>query len=137
MGSCKKDKLEGDAEILIGYWKWINTQALTNTCEADSLWSYSYLDSSVSSNEFSIEFFKKGKVYFIHNDGIIWKERIVFKSIEAIVTESYLFEFNIYLDNNKNDILHGFVGEDSLLLDDFPLDKDNSCENRRNHFIRE
>jgi len=136
VSSCKKDKLEGDTEILTGKWNWINTQHITNVCEADSLWNYSYMDSTTSSNKYSIEFLSKGKGIFRHNDGIIWRNRLVFQSMESIVSNSYLFEFNIFINNNENDIMHGFVGEDSLLLDDFPFDTDNTCENRHNHFVK-
>ena len=134
--SCKKDKLEGDAEILTGTWNWINTEQITNTCGPDSLWNYSYLDSSATSKTYSIEFVNKGKVIWYHNEGIITRQRIVFESMVSVASASYSFEFTMNMNNNENDIMHGFVGEDSLLLDDFPLDTDNSCETRLNHFIR-
>lgn len=135
--SCKKDKLEGDAEILTGTWAWINTQQVNNSCDPDSLWNYSYLDSSSTDKTYSIEFLPKGKVIWYHNKGIITRQRIVFESMEPVALVPYSFEFTMHMDNNENDVMHGFVGEDSLLLDDFPLDTDNSCETRRNHFVRE
>lgn len=135
--SCKKDKLEGDAAILTGTWNWTNTQKVTNTCVVDSLWVYSDFDSSYATNEYRLEFLSKGKVNSYHNESSIWKDRIVFESMEAIVLGPYTYEFNIYLDNNKNNIMHGFVGQDSLLLDNFPKDSDVPCETRHNHFIRE
>jgi hypothetical protein len=135
--SCKKDKLEGEAEILRGNWKWVNTQKVTNTCEADTTWSYSYIDSTAASNEYSIEFLSKGKMLFRHNGGLVFRNRIVFKSIEPIVSSSYTHKIDIYVNNDENDIMHLLVGNDSLMVDDYPLDTDNSCENRHNHFLRE
>lgn len=113
---CKKDKLEGDADILIGNWNWINTEQVTNTCGPDSLWNYSSLDSSSSDNNFSVEFLRKGKVHYYNNGNIMWRERIVFESINSVVSDSYLFEFTIYLNNNKKRCLSIFFQRYKKLL---------------------
>ena len=135
--SCKKDKLTGYTEILAGKWNWINTQKVTNTCAADSLWNISYLDSATADNRFSLEFIKKGKVYFYHNGGLLWKDRIVFDTYKEIDSGSYQYEFVIRLNNKKNDLLKGLVGADSLQVPDFPLDVDGDCDLRYNYFVRE
>ena len=134
--SCKKDKLEGDTEILKGEWSWINTQSVTNACDADSLWNYTQIDSSVSGNTFTLEFLEKGKVKFYHNDGLVWNHRIVFETKEAVSLPSYSWHFLMYLNNKSNDEMEVWVGEDSLLIHDYPLDTDEACEERFNHFTK-
>ncbi|MEZ4924248.1 MAG: hypothetical protein R2780_13835 [Crocinitomicaceae bacterium] len=134
--SCKKDKLVGDADILVGKWEWINTQKVTNYCAADTLWNYSYYDSAIENNSYSLEFLEKGKVKFYHNDGLIFNNRVVIGSTESIVSGSYDYRIVIYINNNENDVMDVYVGTDSLRLFDFPFDHDVSCEEYFNHFIR-
>lgn len=137
LSSCKKDKLQGDAEILVGKWNWVYTQRITNTCNSGASWVYSNFDSSSSNNNYTIEFFSKGKVEFYHNKSFLWRHRIVFEMKETIVDGPYTLRFRIRLDNREGNILEGYVGQDSLRLPDFPYDTDNSCELRYNHFIRD
>lgn len=134
--ACKKDKLDGDMSILIGTWNWTETYEVSNYCDADSLWNYELIDSSQEDNKYSLEFREKGKVRFYTNDAIIWKKRVVFESQEVIASGSYAYHFVILLNNNSNDKMDVWVGQDSLLLHDFPLDTDESCTERFNHFIR-
>ena len=135
--SCKKEKLEGDKSILVGTWKWVNSQKVTNTCEAENLWNYTYTDSAENNNEYSLEFLEKGKVKFYTNTNLLWKHRIVFEGSEDVSGSSYSKKYTIALDNNSLNTMVVYVGNDSLMLDDFPKDTDNACETMHNHFIRE
>lgn len=135
--SCKKDKLEGDKEILVGKWNWINTQSISNSCDADSLWNFVMFDSATADKTYSLEFLSKGKVIFAHNDGTIWNDRIVFESFTPLTEAPYQYEFVIRLDNRKNDPFTGLVGADSLRIPDFPFDTEVDCEARWNHFVKE
>lgn len=135
--SCKKDKLKGDTAILKGTWNWINTQEVSNYCDADSLWQYSYIDSSDTGSTYALEFAEKGKVTFTHNGGTVWKDRIVFAEKNPINQASYSMHFIIHINNNDNNVLELWVGEDSLLVNDYPLDTDVNCKERFNHFVRQ
>lgn len=137
VSACEKDKLEGETSILIGTWNWTETYEVSNYCDADSLWNYQLIDSAQTDNNFTLGFLEKGKVIFYHNDGILWQERVVFESKDVIENGSYEYHFVILLNNNSDDKMDVWVGQDSLLLNDFPKDTDDNCSKMFNHFIRQ
>ena len=137
LAACEKDKLEGEMSILIGTWNWTETYEVSNYCDADSLWNYQLIDATQTDNKFKLEFLEKGKVIFYTKDAIIWKERVVFESKNMIENGSYEYHFVILLNNNSNDKIDVWVGQDSLLLNDFPKDTDDNCSEMFNHFIRQ
>ena len=123
--------------ILIGTWNWTETYEVRNYCDADSLWNYQLTDSAQTDNKFTLKFLEKGKVIFNTNDEIIWKERVVFESKNVIGDGPYEYYFVIRINNNTNDKMDVWVGQDSLLLNDFPKDTDDNCSEMFNHFIRQ
>lgn len=129
--------LEGETSILIGTWNWTETYAVTNHCDPDSLWKYQLIDFAQTDKNFSLEFFEEGKVIFYNNDAILWKERIVFESENTVKNAPYNYHYVILLNNNSNDKMDVWVGQDSLLLNDFPKDTDDNCSEMFNHFIRQ
>ena len=137
VAACKKDKLEGEMSILIGTWNWTETYEVSNYCDTDSLWNYQLIDSAQTDNKFTLEFLEKGKVIFYNNDVILWKERVVFESKNVIGNDSYEYHFVILLNNKTNDKMDVWVGQNSLLLNDFPKDTDDNCSEMFNHFIRQ
>jgi hypothetical protein len=136
LSSCKKEKLEGDSTILIGKWRWTETYQINNACDHDSLWNYILFDSATAPDSYEVEFYEKGKLNLYHNGGLINGNRIVFASKESLVIGPYEFKFVINTNNNPDKPMNIWVGQDSLLLDDFPKDTDGNCEEMRNHFIR-
>jgi hypothetical protein len=137
VAACTKDKLEGEMSILIGTWNWTETYAVSNYCDADSLWNYQLIDSAQTNKNFKLEFQEKGKVIFYNNDGVLWNDRVVFESKNVIENGSYAYHFVILLNNKTDDKLDVWVGQDSLLLNDFPKDTDDHCSEMFNHFIRQ
>lgn len=135
--ACKKDKLEGDMSILIGKWSWTETYKVSNYCDADSLWNYQMIDMANTDNRFTLEFREKGKAIFYNNDAILWNLRTVIESKNIIVNGLYDYHIIIRLNNNTNDKMDVWVGQDSLLLNDFPKDTDEDCCQMFNHFIRQ
>jgi len=135
--ACKKDKLEGETSILIGTWEWTETYEVSNYCDTDSLWNFQMTDSTHTNNKFTLEFLEKGKAIFYSNNDILWKDRIVFESKNIIENGSYKYHFVILLNNNANDKMDVWVGQDSLLLNDFPKDTDINCTEMFNHFLRQ
>ena len=136
VAACKKDKLEGEMSILIGTWNWTETYVVSNYCDTDSLWNYQLIDLAQTDNKFTLEFLEKGKVIFYNNDMILWNDRVVFESKNVIGNGSYEYHFVILL-NNTNDKMDVWVGQNSLLLNDFPKDTDANCSEMFNHFIRQ
>lgn len=116
---------------------WTETYEVGNYCDADSLWKYQLVDSTQPDNTFAIEFLEKGKVIFYTNNAIIWNKRVTFESKKMIENVSYDYHFAILLNNNPNDKMDVWVGQDSLLLNDFPKDTDDMCSEMFNHFIKQ
>ena len=137
LAACEKDKLEGEMSILIGTWNWTETYEVNNYCDSDSLWNYQLVDSAHTGNKYSLEFLEKGKVIFYTNDAIIWNERVTVESKNVIGDGSYVYHFVILLNNNANNKMDVWVGQDSLLLNDFPKDTEDNCSEMFNHFIRQ
>ncbi|MBC8146567.1 MAG: hypothetical protein H8E98_01110 [Bacteroidetes bacterium] len=137
VAACKKDKLEGDMSILIDKWNWTETYEISNYCDNDSLWNYQLIDWAQTNNKYALEFLEKGKVIFYINNGVLWKERVVFESKNVIGNGPYEYHYVILLNNNTNDKMDVWVGQDSLLLNDFPKDTDKNCSEMFNNFIRQ
>jgi hypothetical protein len=137
IAACEKDTLEGEMSILIGTWNWTETYEVSNYCDADSLWNYQLIDSAQTENNYALEFLEKGKVIFYTNDAVIWNKRVVFESKNVIGNGSYDYHFVILLNNNYDDKMDVWVGQDSLLLNDFPKDTEEICFEMFNHFIRQ
>lgn len=135
--ACKKDKLDDETAILIGTWNWTETYEVRNYCEADSLWNYQMVATANPDNRYSLEFLEKGNVIFYNKDAILWKERVVFESKNLIGNGSYEYHFVILLNNSANDKMDVWVGQDSLLLNDFPKDTDDYCSDMFNYFIKQ
>ncbi|MEX1002603.1 MAG: hypothetical protein WDZ35_10855 [Crocinitomicaceae bacterium] len=135
--SCKKEKLEGDSEILIGEWVWVFSYRITNICTPPT--SEDLLTPINQDVSFSLEFMKQGKIIFIENSvessKYLIKDLIFEKNI--VSTSSYPYQFNIVVDNEEYNNIQGFVKEDSLkIIYGFPFE-DTQCEDYVNHFVRE
>ena len=107
--SCRKDKLEADKEILIGKWKWVKSekQSYQPLAIVDTLYSIG------GHSNYSIEFYKKGKIELINN-GNIEKYKIKFTDFFKSVHINY-YSALIDLDFDENDRIWIQVNEDTLI----------------------
>jgi len=137
--SCKKDKLEGEKEILVGRWHWIYTVHTYNHCNPPS--SSEILTPTSENKSFIIEFLEKGQVIFNEED----KKRIVFNifSTTSSLEPKREHQFGIYLNNKSDMQLNGWIGADTLMLTgDYSKEpfEDVTCEGcctYTNYFIRQ
>lgn len=143
--ACKKDKLKGDREILIGKWKWLYTDKYTNTCNPPD--SYYLLTPSTENINYSIEFIERGKVVYYENEKKTSKDRVVFHVFEFIdyVPWQGFYHFVIYGDNKNDDVkryLSGYIKNDTLIIRSdgarWPHYITNTdCQDVYSYFIRE
>lgn len=132
--SCQKDKLVGDAGLLIGKWNWTASYLVPNHCEVDSNWIYRLQDTVAEGLTYALDYEEKGKLIFSHNDGEIWNKRIVFLEQVPIEDPSFSHRFTIILNNQIDDKMELLVGKDTLMCYDFPKDTDEECEEMLNYF---
>lgn len=136
MVSCKKDRLEGDAATLVGTWQWLHTEAVKNHCDDESGWLFEALENATADNQYALEFLAKGKVIFTHNEGVVWRNRLVIATVEELDGLPYDQRFVLLMNNRTEDPLELWINGDSLMLHDYPKDTDQPCEERFNYFVR-
>jgi hypothetical protein len=112
LSSCKKDKLTGEKDILIGKWRWVYSEHLYNACNGPIM--IEILTPLTENKNASIEFFKKGKVKFDDNKS----KRIVFFSWRDAGQNAPNsdFKFGIRLNNDIESSTGGWVSSDTLIL---------------------
>lgn len=107
--SCKKDKLEGEMNILVGKWNWVYTDHLYGICEGNSF--SETLTPESEGNTFAMEFFEKGIVKFYQNNELIGSDRLVLvqfgDSCSGAISDYIRFIFRL---NNKKDQYAEFRG---------------------------
>ncbi len=130
--SCKKHRLKGDREILVGNWEWVYSVKYKYSTNGSSFHD-TILPSDVTSS-YSVEFLKRGNVHLIENDEIKKKYRTVFKqfqitgSVPGCFINTDVYDFTIYRNNDEEHRIQGCVSSDSLMFyaRDFPfIDEDN------------
>ncbi len=116
---CKKDKLKDEKAVLIGNWQWEKTFYESYNCQNCCPINFTLTPLSENKN-YSMEFFKKGKVKFYEDNILSNENRIVFKNFYELGGGSV---FSIHLDNDPTMKLVGMVyaGGDSLLTFDYPF----------------
>ena len=125
--SCKKDKLIGEKEILVGTWIWdysiISNVGCTNN------------DKYIKTNDvYEIIFKEKGKVEFYKNSELVSKHRVVFYGFEK--NSNGYYTFWIGLDSKGDKQFIGHVAVNSLSTQTiFPFDSE-SCMAYTNYFVR-
>lgn len=135
--SCKKDKLIDEKSVFVGTWNWSYTVHRGNYCEGFSF--EDTLNPITEEANYSMEFFKKGKVIFYKNLLKISEHRVVF-SDSGVDPED--LSFDIYLDNNKDDLInlmYGYISPTKLILiKGFPFDVyDVGCETYVSYFNKQ
>ncbi|MFT5778455.1 MAG: hypothetical protein ACI837_001411 [Crocinitomicaceae bacterium] len=114
--SCKKDRLVKNKSILIGEWEWVHTYTST-TYPGLVTYTITNLHTPITdSSNYQLEFYKRGKVEFFTNDNLFFKRRLVFNKFEPDESQPEYFNFNVYLDNDDDNILVGSVSQDTLIL---------------------
>ncbi len=135
IGSCKKDHLKNEQEILIGKWRWVNTVHKFGWCEGLGT-IVELITPETEGSNYLMELRKSGHVDFYNDEKLISKNRIVCEHFK--IFENGNFEF-VYLINNKQDSKLAGYGwpEDSLVITEYPLNGISGCEDYLNYFIRE
>lgn len=129
--SCKKDKLIDEKAVFVGTWNWSYTIHTGNYCEGFSF--EDTLNPITEESNYSIGFYKNGKVAFFKDLLKISENRVVFGS--------GMSPFDIYLNNKDDSINHmiGYVSSTQLILiKGFPFDVyDVGCETYVSYFVKE
>ena len=113
--SCKKDKLEGDMQILEGKWKWSYSREVLRDIGTSELISSVIVQASTFPDTYHVEFDRKGKIKFLKNNEVEDKYRIV---MSLFFPENCEFgecqHFSVYLNNDSENEFSGLVGTDTL-----------------------
>lgn len=140
--SCKKkDKLEGDKEILVGQWTWLKTNHSYGWCLNETL-SEVITPTDLGDN-FSIQFLSKGKIKLLKNGNLIHTYKITFDIFEYDTTDycsinnSYQFYMTLR-SSSANDYFWGCVNQDTIGCSNlsFPFETQEGCESYWNYFVR-
>jgi hypothetical protein len=133
--SCKKYRLNGDKEILVGDWEWVST-------EVDDLYgSGSYLASPITENyTASISFAKRNKVLFSKDGTEEDSGRIKIVVFEETDHPTYSWDgaFTFRKDGERRKYHCWIVAgnDDELHLRGFPIESDNAIQVWYNVFRR-
>jgi len=136
--SCKKDKLDGDSEILVGKWHWVYTIYEYDKCQQNGGYVKT-LNPTTENTTYQMEFFKKGKVKFYENEIEKSEFRLVVPNFAAWngyqTFYDNMFRFSIFLDNDKNKEFSGLVSKDSILTYHRPYyTADSPCNDYVNYW---
>lgn len=142
---CKKDKLEGEKDVLVGAWKHIYTlRDYTYQNKTGFHHKYSIIYPSDLGYDARIVFEKRGIISLYQSNEVINKGRIVFsKFVKSNDFELDKYNFRIYINNKRVNELSGIVSTDTLITSEFSLstiDKDAADLVEifhKNYFIRE
>lgn len=117
VSSCRKDKLEGEKELLKGKWNWAFTikgsqdQTEPGIVFRDTIWADDCVDT------YRLDFLEKGIVKSINNGDLFCRKRIVFSEFSDVSnnSSSNLYGFIIELNGKDQKTLEGnILGEDSI-----------------------
>lgn len=131
---CKKNKLNGDMQILIGKWNWNYSDYTYNKCSKYSSIHQTLTPISENKN-FSIEFDPKGFVTLFENNSILQEGRIHF---EKSHNNNSKFYFQIFINRNTANSITGSTDGSILSTSDFPYKgEEPSCDDYINYFTIE
>lgn len=104
LSACKKDKLDGEYSILQGIWQ------LSYVVEKNENLSTGYITYDTTfanqlSDQYTLEFVKKGKLRQVKNNQIVREDRIVFRTFTEEHPSSEFDMRCIIQLNNKDDDL--------------------------------
>lgn len=136
--SCKKNALEGQYETFEGHWKWNYSEEVVFDAFVETF------DTIVShanqaSNEYSIEFLRKGKTQLFINDGRRKKFRIVFHDFLSNNSNGLTSDGNYFViheNGDPNKSMSGYINQDTLLLINYDFPQENYFQNGVQHSFR-
>ena len=139
MIGCKKDKLKGEKEILMGKWKWAySIKSERYVCDNPAV--ITVLDPTSVGADFYLDFNKKGCVTFYQNTEKKEKYRLVFTSWNfGLSPYPDYYSFGIRLDNDDTEAFNGYVKSDTLIdRGYFPFNEpEGVCISYTNYFVKE
>ncbi|MCB9189980.1 MAG: hypothetical protein H6599_11955 [Flavobacteriales bacterium] len=119
VASCKKEKLEGDLEVLRGKYKWVGYNARNCT-----LCPLHYYDASNQSFSADIEFDNSGEISFYIDGQLYLKKRFKITKKNPNGLGGWEIEIRVDVPKSKldiNDNLSLSTVGDTLYLDKYPL----------------
>ena len=139
MFSCKKDKLDGDKEILLGEWEWVHT-----LIEHDNGTTVEYDTPQSEGFTCTLKFEKRNKLRILLGEEEFDKDNIKFEVWDAEWSAGTLFHFEFDFNGNELDryIPGGFLlssGEDTMHIGNYPIEQFDLHGNgdlRYNMFVR-
>lgn len=124
--SCKKDKLKNEYNAFEGSWR---LEKITRTTNSDYP-PYQTIDTIFSldiSNDYLLKFIYKGELIQEKNGVEMRKDRIVFNAFNDFNYGGYpssCKQFQIFLNNDKEDKLSGLLFNDTIKLGAHELTKE-------------
>jgi hypothetical protein len=79
MSSCKKDRLKGEMEILVGEWEWVGSE-IEYPGGSGSPSATGYKTPDQISTTYRIKFYKKGRMEIFQNGTEIYGKRTIMQS---------------------------------------------------------
>jgi hypothetical protein len=131
--SCKKDKLIGEKEILVGTWEWLKTERINSGCANN----FAILSPLTENTTYQIQIEDNGEIIFFENNSVKEKKRIKFSSWNKEGSNEYYF--GIYLNGDRDQNLQGKVRTDTLITFNlFPFNpiEEFHCEDNTSYFVR-
>ncbi len=132
---CKKDKLKGDKEFLIGRWHWVS--AVKDFSQPTVIST----NPNIDGNNYVLEFVKCGKLKYFKNNDKVFTKRIKFLSVGDGCFGEFC-GFNMTLNNDAEvRLLVKNISKDTIFLTKYPfdtyLDVNSSPTNYYNVYVRE
>ncbi len=112
LSSCRKDKLKGDAEVLVGEWEWIETKRSIQMGAGGPVIDDYNTPASIGKT-YTITFYKKGKIEIKRDDETIYKKRTIveyFQVGDSSHNKSWVFKITNLTDGNPNNTNTDFSG---------------------------
>lgn len=118
--NCKKDKLEGDMEQLVGEWEWFESKGSCGTKYPN----YCYSTPQSEGYTLSLKFIKKGKYEKHKNDERIEKGRITYNLTSGVSLVIVSFQMDFFHNREKEFSAGYLLDEDTLVLTHYPFEYD-------------
>lgn len=132
--SCKKDRLKGESEVLVGKWIWVKT------VKQLSQQQFIYSDPLLNGNNYKIEFLKCGKFYYYENGNRVLEKRMKFNGDFGCIDPFCVYYFT-FEKTQEIEIRIYSSSNDTLYITDYPfnefIDGNGNPANYWNVYVRE
>lgn len=138
--SDEKTNLTGDTAIFIGVWDWLYTEHKYGWCEGENY--LENLSPLTEAQNFSIQFYENGVMFYYKNDSLIAEHRVTFDYFDINSSSCFIADakqFNLKVDGNPNLNFSGCVSQDTLkcAFPGFIFRSEPGCESYANYFIKQ